>query len=281
MNARGRVYCNLKVFRIDAHGRGRLVREAHNAVLTRGLNQLRDAMRGEAFHLSYIGLGSSGTAVSASQTWGLSPLMISQATNRSAKGARLRTTQQIMEDELNGSTIREVWISMSADAPPTGPGAFARVVIDPLEKTSEFRYVFQFDVVFGGTNSRLACNMMAALAASTGDFTIRIASLMCGRGTAPESIADTGLADPWTMTPIAVASSSVADGELTLFFTLPPDQYNDLVLAEGGVYFDVASGSSPLSVPALFARGLVQPGPFAIEVGKGAQVVVQLRWESG
>lgn len=280
----GRAYCNVQVYRQTVrHGRvvkQELVARAHNMVLTSGLDQLRDAMLGAPWQLSAIGLGSSGTPVAASQTWGLSPLLVTEPTVSRAHGAQFRATLQLGEDELNGTTIREVWIAPSTTAPPTGPKAYARVVIPDLAKTSDFAYIFQFDCSWSG-NSKLACNMLAALADSGGAYSFRIASLLCGRGTAPESVNDTGLADPWTMTPIAVASSSVTDGDLTLFFTLPPDQYNGLVLAEGGVYFDVSSGSPPITVPALFARGLIVPGPYTVEVGKGAQVVVKLRWESG
>lgn len=281
----GHAYCNVSVYRLTVRD-GKVVKQElvcrrHNAVLTSGLNQLRDAMLGTSWQLSAIGLGSSGSPVVASQTWGLSPLLVTEPTVSRQYGAQFRATLQLGEDELNGSTIREIWIAPSTTAPPSGAKAYARVVIPDLVKTSDFAYIFQFDCSWGGENSKLACNMLAALADSEGAYSFRIASLMCGRGSAAENVNDTGLADPWTMTPIALAGSSVADGELTLFFTLPPDQYNGLVLVEGGVYFDVASGSSPVSVPALFARGLIEPGPFMVEVGKGAQVVVQLRWESG
>lgn len=280
----GRAYCNVRVYRQTIRDgvvvRQELVARAHNAVLTSGLNQLRDAMLGAPWQLSAIGLGSNGTPVAASQTWGLSPLLVTEPTVSRRYGAQFRTTLQLGEDELNGTTIREIWIAPSTTAPPTGPKAYARVVIPDLVKTSDFAYIFQFDCSWSG-NTKLGCNMLAALADSGGVYSFRITSLMCGRGSAPESANDTGLADPWTMTPIEVGSSSVMDGELTLFFTLPPDQYNGEVLVEGGVYFDVASGSSPVTVPALFARGLIEPGPFEIVVGEGAQVVVKLRWESG
>lgn len=268
-------YCNVSVFQLGLDGRKRLVRRAHNAVLTSGLNMLRDAMLGTAFHLDAIGVGSSGTAVTPSQTWGQSPLLCSEVVTKFVNGARFRATQQINEDELNGETIREIWI-----APATTGNAFARVVIEDLEKTEDFAYIFQFDVVFGGTNSRLACLMYAQLAASEGAWTIKITTMMCGRGTAAESVGDVGLADPWTMTPLPLASTATADGQLTLFYGIAPDQFNGLTLVEAGVYFDTNSGSPPVSVPALFARGLIAPAPFEIEVGEGGQVVAIMRWES-
>jgi len=272
---RSRVYCNVLVYRLGRDGRKELVRRAHNAVLSTGLNMLRDAMLGNEFRLEAIGVGSSGTAVVPSQTWGQTPLLCSEVTTKYVNGVRFRAVQQINEDELNGHTIREVWI-----APATAGNAFARVVIDDLDKTADFAYIFQFDVVFGGTNSRLGCLMFAQLANSEGAYTIKLTALLCGQGTVSESVADTGLADPWTMTPLPLASTASADGQLTLYYTIAPDQYNGSTLAEAGVYFDTNTGTPPVSVPALFARGLITPGPYEIEVGKGAQVVAIMRWES-
>lgn len=276
----GRAYCNLKVFRVERDGSMTLVREAHNMVLTSGLNQLRAAMLGTAWQLSAIGLGSSGTAVSGSQTWGLTPLMCVAPTDSYADGATYRATLRIMEDELVGETIREVWLAPTTEAPPAGPKAYARVVIPALAKTAEFAYVFQFDCSWSG-NTKLACNMLAALANSQGAYSYELTGLLCGRGTTAPSPADTGLADPWTMAKLPLASSdATVDGQLTLYFTLPPDQYNGLTLAEVGLYLDLASGSSPVTVPLLYGRALIDPGPYAIEVGIGGQAVVILRWES-
>ena len=271
----GRAYCNLKVFRVERDGTLTKVREAHNAVLTSGLNQLRAAMLGTAWQLSAIGLGSSGTAVAASQTWGLAPLMVAAPTDSFHDGPTYRAILRITEDELVGSTIREVWI-----APATTGQAYARVVIPDLAKTAEFAYVFQFDCTWSGC-TRAACSMLAALANSQGAYSYELTTLVCGRGTATPSPADQGLADPWTMTALPIASSdATVNGQLSLNFTIAIDQYNGLTLAEVGLFFNVKTGSSPVAVPAMYGRALIDPEPYVILVGVGGQVVVILRWES-
>lgn len=275
----GRAYCNLKVFRVERDGSMTLVREAHNMVLTSGLNQLRSAVLGTAWQLSAIGLGSSGTPVAASQTWGLSPLLVTEPTVSRAHGAQFRATLQLGEDELNGTTIREVWIAPSTTAPPTGPKAYARVVIPDLAKTSEYAYVFIFEASWGGGCSRLAWSMLAAQANSNGAYSYELSGIVCGRGTSPPTVGDTGLVDPWTMTALPIASvDESTDGQLTVYATIPPDQYNGSTLAEVGLLYAIASGAPPVAA-GMLGRALIEPA-YQIEVGKGAQIVIIVRWES-
>lgn len=273
-----RAYCNLRVYR-EKDGRRTLVRRAHNLVLTNGLNQLRSAVLGTAWQLSAIGVGRSGTAVAASQTWGLDPLLVAAPTDSYSDGPVYRATLRIGEDELVGKTIREVWLAPTTDAPPTGPGAYCRAVIQDLAKTAEYAYVFIFEASWGGGCSRLAWSMLAAQANSNGAYSYELSGIVCGRGTSPPTVGDTGLVDPWTMTALPIASvDESTDGQLTVYATIPPDQYNGSTLAEVGLLYAIASGAPPVAA-GMLGRALIEPA-YPIEVGKGAQIVIIVRWES-
>jgi len=275
---KAQAYCNVRIYRFKKGDRSKreLVQKVHNLVLNTGLNQIRDALNGAAWHLGAVGLGSNGTAVQATDTWGLTPLICEAPTSSYYKNALFRATFLLEEGDLNGNTLREFWI-----APSTTVGtAYSRVVFDPIAKTDDYAYLFIIDCTWGGACTRNAWFMLAALAGSGGAYYYQLNQLMCGRGTTLPTVYDETLADPWTMSPIPVASSVTAVGELTLRFTINPDQFNDEIMREAGLYFSCISGSSPITAPALYCRNLIDPA-YAIEVGKGAQVVCVLKWESG
>ena len=293
VTVRPRAYCNLHVYQLDRADREQLelrglrwllenrrpVREAHNLILDSGLNQLRDACTGTAWHLSAIGVGSSGTAVSASQTWGLSPLLCTSPTDSYADGALFRTTLLLSESELNGYTIREIWVSPTTDAPPTGDEAYCRVVIPDLAKTSDFAYLFIVDCTWGGGCCKPAWYMFAALAASGGSYTYKVDKLRCGSGCRVESVSDTGLDEPWTMTDLTASSASPGSKQLEISFSIPPDTYTGETLREVGLYYDVDSGTSPIDVPGLYVRAVDDEDTLMV-AGKGALVPVTLQWGS-
>lgn len=277
---RGRAGANVRVFR---RRRGEkhwtLMQERHNLVLSSGLNQLRDACNGAAWQLSAIGLGDDGTAVAASQTWGLSPLAVGAPTSSYYKGNMFRASYLLEEDELNGETIREMWLAPSTTAPPTGDDAYARLVIDDIAKTSDYAYLFIWDCTWSGCTDK-ACNMLAAQAASGGTYSFRLDECLFGSGTLAESSSDTTLELPWVMGRLALASSTATvDGQLTLAFTIPPDTYVGNWAREMAVYATVESGTFPLSEPLMFVRNLIA-APYEVVPDEGATAVCVITWEA-
>lgn len=280
----GRAYCNVKVYR-QRRENGKVIEsklhcKKHNIVTTYGLNQLRDACNGTAWQLSAIGLGDDGTAASASDTWGLSSLVCAAPTTSSYKGGRYRMTYLVEEDDLNGETIREVWVAPSTTAPPTGDECYARVVIDAIAKTSAYAYLFLFDCTWSGcTNTGAA--MLAAQAASGGAYSFKIDEVMFGSGTKAESVSDTAPELPWSMSPIALATSTATvDGQLTLNFVIPPDTYVGNTAREMAVYFTQETGTLPLAMPWIFTRNLIAT-PYEIVPDTGATAVCVITWEAG
>lgn len=278
---RGRADANVRVYRRrrgEAHWT--CLQERHNLVLTSGLNQLRDACNGAAWQLSAIGLGSSGTAVAASQTWGLSPLVVGAPTSSYYKGNLFRASYLLEEDELNGDTIRELWLAPTTTAPPTGDDAYARVVIDAIAKTSDYAYLFIWDCTWGGGCVAKGWEMLAAQAASAGAYSFRLDECLFGSGTKAESTGDTALELPWVMSRLALASSTATvDGELTLQFTIPPDTYVGSWAREMAIYATVESGTFPIAEPRLFTRNLIAT-PYEVQPDEGATAVCVITWEA-
>jgi hypothetical protein len=279
-----RAYCNVKVYRLKREA-GRLIEKrlqckAHNLVTTSGLNQLRDACDGTAWQLSAIGLGDDGTAVTAADTWGLSPLVVAAPTTTSYKGNRCRLTYLLEEDEQNGETVREVWIGPDTTGPPGGEDCYARVVIDDIAKTSDYAYLFLFDCTWSGCTDTGA-NMLAAQAASAGAYSFKCDTVMFGSGTKAESTSDTACEIPWPMSPLASASSvATVDGQLTVSFTIAPDTYVGNTAREMAVYFTEETGTLPLAPPWIFTRNLIAT-PYEVVPDTGATARCVITWESG
>lgn len=281
VSIRGRAYCNVQVYRLK-RDRGRIVERKlidrrHNLVTTAGLNQIRNACNGTAWHLSGFGLGDDGTAPAASDTWGRSELICAAPTTSSYKGNRYRMSYLVEEDDLVGETLREAWI---APGIVVGSGScYARVVIDDIVKTAEYAYLFLFDCTWTGCTDK-ACSMLAAQAASGGAYSFKLDECLFGSGTLAESTSDTTLELPWVMSRLALASSTATvDGELTLAFTIPPDTYVGNWAREMGVYATVESGTFPLSEPLMFVRNLIA-APYEVVPDEGATAVCVITWEA-
>lgn len=277
-----RPWCNVRVYALSRdRKRRRLVREEHNLITTAGLNQLRAAAQGDVWYIGSIGLGSSGTAAQASDTWGLSPLLVTAPTNTLRRGASARFYLQLEEDELVGQTIREIWLSQTTDAPPAGPAAYMRATIPALNKDDESAYLFVVECSWGGSCCKGAWYMFAALAVSNGAYTYVVDQLYCGSGSRVRSVTDTGLDEPWAMTPIGSPSVDVTvNGKLGLAWGIPPDAYTGLVLREAGVFYRANTGTGPLTVPALFTR-VVRASDYVMVEGSGARVSCPIYWTSG
>jgi hypothetical protein len=285
VNVRGKAYCNVKVYRLERDAAGNelsrtLHCKRHNLVTTSGLNQLRDACNGAAWQLSAIGLGEDGTAVTAADTWGLSPLVCEAPTTSSYKGNRFRATSLLEEDNQNGETIREVWISPDTTGPPGGEDCYARVVIDDIAKTDEYAYLFLFDCTWSGCVDT-GCNMLAAQAASGGAYSFRCDTVLFGSGTKAESSGDAALELPWAMTPLALTTSdATVDATLRLNFSIAPDTYVGQTIREVGIYFTQETGTLPLPTPWLYTRDVIAT-PYEVVPDMAAGEVTVLTWEAG
>jgi hypothetical protein len=277
-------YCNVKVYRLRREG-GRVIEKKlqckrHNLVTTSGLNQLRDACDGTAWQLSAIGLGDDGTAVADADTWGISPLIVAAPTTSYYKGSLFRASYLLEEDEQNGETIREVWISPDITGPPGGEDCYARVVIDDIAKTADYAYLFLFDCTWTGC-CITGANMLAAQAASAGAYSFKLDLAMFGSGTRDESYSDTTLELPWAMSPLALASSvATEDGQLIVSFTITPDTYVGNTAREMGIYFTQETGTIPIAEPWLFTRNLIAT-PYEVVPDEGATARCVITWESG
>lgn len=285
VNIRGKAYCNVKVYRLERDAAGNELSRTlhcrkHNLVTTAGLNQLRDACNGAAWQLSAIGLGDDGTAATAADTWGLSPLVCEAPTTSSYKGNRYRMSYLLEEDEQNGQTIREVWISPSTTAPPTGDECYARVIIDDIVKSDEYAYLFLFDCTWTGCVDK-GCNMLAAQAASGGAYSFRCDQVLFGSGTKARDPADTTLELPWVMDPLDLTTSdATVDATLRLNFSIAPDTYVGQVIREVGIYFTQETGTLPLAPPWLYTRDIVAT-PYEVVPDMAAGEVTVLTWEAG
>lgn len=277
----GKAYCNVKVYRLKRDGgrviEKRLIDRKHNIVTTAGLNQLRDACNGTAWHLSAIGLGDDGTAAALTDTWGLNELICAAPTTSSYKAERYRMSYLLEEDEQNGETIREVWVSTGTTI--ASGSCYARVVIDDIAKTSDYAYLFLFDCTWSGCTDT-ACAMLAAQAASGGTYSFACDQAVLGSGTRAESTDDTTLDLPWTMTPLDVASAVTGTGTLSLNFTIAPDTFVGNTVREVGIYFTQETGTLPLGTPWLFTRNLVAT-PYEVVPDTGATVRCVITWING
>lgn len=113
---------------------GQLIKkeQTHNLVVDAGLNLIRDAIQlGAISPMSRIGIGTSGTAVNASDTALLSEIAKYTLLSITASNKALTCQYFLDENTANGQTIRELGLF-------TDDGTmYARVVLGtPIEKTN-------------------------------------------------------------------------------------------------------------------------------------------------
>lgn len=113
---------------------GQLIKkeETHNLVVDSGLNILRDALySGSISPITKIGLGSSGTAVSASDTALVQEISKHNLLSVTSSNKMLTCQYFLNESTANGQTIRELGLFTTSGI------MYARVTLTtPIEKTN-------------------------------------------------------------------------------------------------------------------------------------------------
>jgi hypothetical protein len=106
--------------------------ETHNLVVDAGLNMLRDALQlGTISPLTRIGIGTSGTAVNASDTALLGEISKFNLGSVTASNKTLTCQYFLDENTANSQTIRELGLFTTSGA------MYARVVLStPIVKTN-------------------------------------------------------------------------------------------------------------------------------------------------
>lgn len=143
-----RLGVNLTVTKHDAlTGARRSVQRTHNLVVTAGRNLVRDLLKGDSSAtLTHFALGTSATAVSASNTALVAEVYRAGLTSLIASSAQLTCKYYLASGSGNGSTYREAGLLTAS----SGGTLYARALLaSAIVKTAASAYTFQWDLTFG------------------------------------------------------------------------------------------------------------------------------------
>ena len=148
MTADLRLRLNLTVTAHDAlTGAVRSVQQTHNLVVSAGRNLVRDLLKGDSSAtVTHFALGTSATAVAASDTTLVAEGYRDALTSRTAGAEQLACVYYLASGSGNGSTWREVGLLTAS----SGGTLYARALLAaPIVKTSALAYTFQWTLTFG------------------------------------------------------------------------------------------------------------------------------------
>ena len=148
MTAGLRLRVNLTVTEVDAFtGHVRTVMRSHNLVVTAGRNLVRDRLKGDSSAiLTHFALGTSATAVAASDTTLVAEAYRDALTSTTASSAQLTCKYYLASGSGNGSTYREAGLLTAS----SGGTLYARALLaSAIVKTAASAYTFQWDLTFG------------------------------------------------------------------------------------------------------------------------------------
>jgi len=145
MRERLRAHVNVTIAKMDARtDRLREIVRAHNLVSNVGLNQLRDALAGEAVTFpTHFALGTGATPAAAGDTTLEAEAYREQITQTTKPGTgHVQYRQYLSSQDGNGHTFAEAGLFNAS----TGGDLFARVTFPADEKTNAEAWTLTWDV---------------------------------------------------------------------------------------------------------------------------------------
>jgi len=145
MRERLRAHVNVTIAKMDARtGRLREIVRAHNLVSNVGLNQLRDALAGEAVTFpTHFALGTGSTAPASGDVALEAEVYREQITQTTKPGTgHVQYRQYLSSQDGNGYNFAEAGLFNAA----AGGDLFARVTFSPDEKTNAEAWTLTWDV---------------------------------------------------------------------------------------------------------------------------------------